>query len=147
MSSYKHLKTAKEAEKAFAEYLIKKGHRVTGRNSPVDIVSNYRGKEYCFEIKSTILNARNNFFGAVTLNQLKTALFNQKYYRFVIARRINNKWSFKIYTLKQFLPFCGNGSFRIAFNIPKSQGCRIHRSKMTIPRLKKLISFHKRFKK
>lgn len=145
--NFRHLKTAKEAEEAFAKYLCKNGHEIIGRNSPVDIVSDRKGQRYFFEIKSTILNAKNNFFGAVTLNQLKTALLNQKKYRFVIARKINQQWVFKIYPLKKFLNFCGNGSFRIAFNIPKTRNGKFLRSKkMNITRLKRLIEFHKSFK-
>ena len=103
------------AKEWYKNKLEKEGYKILERKHPVDIVAEKGGVKYYFELKSQNTN-KNPYVGGVSLGQLRCALENEKYFRFVYLRRLTGgKYYCKELTLKDFLPHL-SGNWKIVHN-------------------------------
>ena len=136
-------KTASEAENAFSIELKKRGHTIIGQRFPVDLTSEYKGKKYYWEIKSTKGNGTNQYYGSVSLNQLNVAQSKKKQFKFVFMSKMKNKWIINEYNLNEFVKFIKPGTIRITFATPPAKTTKYR--PINLKRLRELLLFMNSF--
>jgi len=145
-------KSDKKAKDAFVKDLAKRGyHDIKIVKEPADIIAKKDGEKFYFEIKKT--SANNEYFGAATLTEWRTAYANPNNYFFVVCIEADNKFKFIEYTSEEFEKFSTIPPFKIFFNVAldgnkKAEHKRVNKSAIVLnkDRLKKLDDLFLKFK-
>jgi Holliday junction resolvase len=146
-----NIKSDIDAKQAFVKLLVEKGYseaRII--SSPADIAAMKNGVKYYFEIKFT--NKQDNYFGAATLTEWAAAIDNPGTFKFVIAQKKGDLWTFTEYTPDEFMKFNTIPPFKTYFNInlDKNVSKKKNKSgksiKLSEENLKKMNNFWKSLK-
>jgi hypothetical protein len=122
--------------------------RITGQ--PADITARKGDQIFYFEIKHTA--QYKSYFGAATLTEWEAALACEEHYRFVVATKKNDDWTFREYTPQEFMQFSYIPPFKVFFNIPVGDHTpRISkvpskRVQMTRDRMSTMVAIYKKFR-
>lgn len=122
--------------------------RITGK--PADITARKGDQIFYFEIKFTAQSK--SYFGAATLTEWDAALAREEHYRFVIAIKKNDDWTFREYTPQEFMQFSYIPPFKVFFSVPVGDH-RIpilkvpsKRVQMTRDRMSVMVAIYKKFR-
>ena len=115
-------KSDKEAVLAYKQYLENKGFKNVRRiKAPADIEAYKDGEDtpYYFEVKMTLKQENEKYFGAATETEWAQAIRDPDHYRFVLVRDHDNRqnFSFKEFALDDFRKYCSIPPFKIYCNI------------------------------
>ena len=107
-----------EAKGLFAERLRAGGlyESVSITRSPADITAIQAGLPHYFEIKVT--DKQEQYFGAATLTEWEAALSNPERFKFVVACKNAESWTFSEYAPLEFMRYSYIPPFKIYFNVP-----------------------------
>ena len=119
-------KSDKEAVLAYKQYLEDKGFKNVRRiKAPADLEAYKDGDDtpYYFEVKMTLKQENEKYFGAATETEWAQAIRDPDHYRFVLVRDHDDRqnFSFKEFALDDFRKYCSIPPFKIYCNIDLNQ--------------------------
>lgn len=117
-------KSDKKAKDAYVKELQIRGFRnIKIVKEPADIIAEKNDMKYYFEIKKT--SANNEYFGAATLTEWRSAYENPENYFFVICQENGDGFHFTEYSPEEFERFSTIPPFKIFFNISLNSGEKV----------------------